>query len=171
MASESRLKSNAWLKISCKNITGKVLSIGSLDDKDGEGSFYRNYFIKAEEYLTSEVREREDCDLVLDITNMDNIKDNEFDCIFCCGVLEHVYDFHKGIAEISRIMKKGGVLLLGLPFNQAIHMPPNDFWRFTEYGIRKILSENFNIKELKLISVNNNADFPETYWIKAIKTL
>jgi len=55
MVSEGRKESNRWLKKYCKNIKGKVLSIGSGEDSDDEGDFYKNYFSDANEYLTSEV--------------------------------------------------------------------------------------------------------------------
>jgi 2-polyprenyl-6-hydroxyphenyl methylase/3-demethylubiquinone-9 3-methyltransferase len=37
--------------------------------------------------------------------------DNSFDCVFCCDVLEHVRDLPKVIAEISRVLKPGGVFI------------------------------------------------------------
>ena len=35
--------------------------------------------------------------------------DDSFDVVFCCDVLEHVRDAAKVIAEISRVLKPGGV--------------------------------------------------------------
>lgn len=35
--------------------------------------------------------------------------DNLFDCVFCCDVLEHVRDLPRVIAEISRVIKPGGI--------------------------------------------------------------
>lgn len=37
--------------------------------------------------------------------------DQSFDCVFCCDVLEHVRDLPKVIAEISRVLKPGGVFI------------------------------------------------------------
>ena len=41
----------------------------------------------------------------------ENLKfaDNSFDVVYCCDVLEHVRDLPKCIAEISRVLKPGGV--------------------------------------------------------------
>lgn len=36
--------------------------------------------------------------------------ENTYDVIFCCDVLEHVYDLPSVISEISRVLKPGGVL-------------------------------------------------------------
>ena len=38
-------------------------------------------------------------------------KDNSFDVVFCCDVLEHVKDLPKVIYEISRVLKPGGIFL------------------------------------------------------------
>jgi 2-polyprenyl-6-hydroxyphenyl methylase/3-demethylubiquinone-9 3-methyltransferase len=37
-------------------------------------------------------------------------RDNTYDVVFCCDVLEHVSDLPKVISEISRVLKPGGVL-------------------------------------------------------------
>ncbi|WP_282456625.1 methyltransferase domain-containing protein [Chitinophaga sedimenti] len=37
--------------------------------------------------------------------------DNSFDVVFCCDVLEHVTDLPKVVAEISRVLKPGGVFI------------------------------------------------------------
>jgi len=36
-------------------------------------------------------------------------RDNSFDIVFCCDVLEHVRNLPKVISEISRVLKPGGV--------------------------------------------------------------
>ena len=76
---------------------------------------------------------------------MPELADEAFDCIYCSGVLEHVDDPFAGIKEMTRVLKPDGVLLLGVPFRQAIHMAPQDFWRFTEFGIRHLLRDAFEI--------------------------
>ena len=40
--------------------------------------------------------------------------DNFFDFVYCSGVLGCVTDFDKGFQELSRVLKKGGVLFVGL---------------------------------------------------------
>ena len=168
--SRARLESNDWLRQHSGQIEGRVLSIGSGDDSDGEGGRYRDYFSAASSYTTSEVSADFECELVLDIRSMPEMADNAFDCIYCSGVLEHVDDFQAAFAEITRILADGGVLLLGLPFRQAIHLAPNDYWRFTEFGIRYLLRDEYAIEEIRAIDPVERSEFPATYWAKAIKT-
>jgi SAM-dependent methyltransferase len=166
--SRVRADSNRWLQTHCKDVVGAVLSIGSLDDGDGEGRKYRDYFPGARSYTTSEVVPMEGCDLVIDVRSMPEMTSASYDCIYCSGVLEHVDEFRKGFDEITRILKPGGILLLGLPFRQAIHMAPQDFWRFSEYGIKYLLKESYEILAMAEIGTEVK-DFPGTYWVKARK--
>jgi SAM-dependent methyltransferase len=166
--SKLRVESNRWLQSQCRDIVGTVLSIGSGDDNDGEGRKYRDYFPRATSLTTSEVVPMEGCDLVIDVRSMPEIADASYDCVYCSGVLEHVDEFRKGFDEITRILKPGGILLLGLPFRQAIHMPPQDFWRFTEYGIKYLLKDSYEI--LAMVEIGTEVEgFPGTYWVKAKK--
>jgi Methylase involved in ubiquinone/menaquinone biosynthesis len=165
---KARRESNRWLLLQCSDVSGSILSIGSGTDEDGEGKRYKDYFPLASSYTTSEVTPTLKPDLVLDVRRMPEIGDETYDCVFCSGVLEHVDDFRAGLSEITRIIKTGGVLLLGLPFRQAIHMAPMDFWRFTEFGIRHLLSESYVVQELASIDAGNTS-FPAAYWIKSRK--
>ena len=42
-------------------------------------------------------------------------KNNEFDLVYCSHVLEHVDDFFRTLKELSRILKKEGILHLKVP--------------------------------------------------------
>lgn len=165
-SSRARREGNAWLKRHCADITGAVLSLGSGSDSDQRGGRYRDYFSKAAAYTTSEVSAEFGCDLVLDVRCMPQAASAAFDCVFCSGVLEHVDDFQAGLRELVRILKPGGILLLGLPFRQPLHLAPYDYWRFTEYGIRALLKNNFEILTLDPVG-GRAADFPAAYWCKA----
>lgn len=166
--SRARREANRWLRGAAADVTGDVLSIGSRTDCDKEGGHYRDYFVRCASYITSDVTAESGCDLVIDVRSMPQVKASSYDAVFCSGVLEHVDDYRAGLAEITRVLKPGGILLLGLPFRQAIHLPPDDFWRFTEFGIRDLLKNNYDI--LELVGMDQSVpNFPATYWVKARK--
>ena len=50
----------------------------------------------------------------MDITNI-NLPDNEFDCIICYHVLEHILDDEKAMRELFRVLKPGGWAILQSP--------------------------------------------------------
>ncbi len=58
--------------------------------------------------------------------------------------------------------------MLGLPFRQALHLEPHDYWRFTEYGIRHLLKDHYDILSLDAID-HSVPNFPSSYWVKARK--
>lgn len=161
--SPARQDSNALLREWGASVTGRVLSLGSSSDQDGMGASYRSYFTHAMSYETSEPAPG--CDLVLDARAMPSVPDGTYDAVFCSGVLEHVDDCHGAVRECHRILTSGGVFLVGVPFQQPIHRAPQDFWRFTEYGLRYLLRA-FQIEAL--VAIGEPA-FPTTYWVKAIK--
>ena len=65
----------------------------------------------------------------MDITNI-NLPDNQFDCIICYHVLEHIPDDQKAMRELYRVLKPGG---------WAILQSPIDFNRDKTYEDQNIL--------------------------------
>lgn len=162
---------NEWIHGIAKNVDGKVLSVGSGNDKDPFGEKYEKYFERCDSYTTSDVRQYGDSNnLILDARNMDIIPDSNYDFIFCDGVIEHIDDFHRALSEMTRVLKTRGTLLISFPFNQQMHMLPLDFWRFTRKAVEYLLKDDYIIKEIKeMESEVPDPKFPKTYWVNAIK--
>ena len=74
---------------------------------------------KAKEYKTAdffaEGYSYSNIDYNIDISNMKSIKDEYFDCVIACDVLEHVPDHLGGIKEVFRILNKGGYCIFTVP--------------------------------------------------------
>jgi SAM-dependent methyltransferase len=66
---------------------------------------------------------------------------NSFDSILCTQVLEHVYDHHTMMKEISRVLKPGGHIILTVPFAWEKHEEPYDFFRFTPHALKMLFEE------------------------------
>jgi SAM-dependent methyltransferase len=69
------------------------------------------------------------------------IPDGRFDLIICTEVLEHTLQPFGAVAELRRLLRPGGYLLVSVPFNFRIHGPLPDCWRFTEHGLRALFAE------------------------------
>jgi SAM-dependent methyltransferase len=61
--------------------------------------------------------------------------DASFDHVLCTEVLEHAEDPAGLMAEIHRVLRPGGTLILTVPFAARVHHAPYDFNRFTRYGL------------------------------------
>ncbi len=62
----------------------------------------------------------------LDISNMQSIADNTYDCLIACDVLEHVNNDQKALSEISRVLKPNGVCILTVPQKDHLEITDED---------------------------------------------
>ena len=65
--------------------------------------------------------------------------DQQFDAVLCSQVLEHVFTPEEFLAEIRRVLRPGGTLLLAVPFVWDEHEQPADFARYSSFGLRALL--------------------------------
>jgi SAM-dependent methyltransferase len=68
--------------------------------------------------------------------------DAGFDAVVCSQVLEHVFTPDAFLAEIRRVLRPAGVLLLATPFAWDEHEQPQDFGRYSSFGLRALLERN-----------------------------
>ncbi|MBD3272532.1 MAG: methyltransferase domain-containing protein [Elusimicrobia bacterium] len=136
---------NQFLKKSVSRIPNqsRILDIGPEPD-----SLSTSLFSKKGEYVTLDITPESQPSLCADICHMPHVPSESFDVILCIEVLEHTRNPFHAIAELHRILKKNGLLLLTTPFNLRIHGPPPDCWRFTEEGLTTLLGQAFRIIEL-----------------------
>ena len=64
------------------------------------------------------------------------------DTLLCFNLLEHVYDHRGALSEIRRVLREGGVLYGWVPFILSVHGAPQDYWRFTDESLCRLLSES-----------------------------
>ncbi len=70
------------------------------------------------------------------------LEDSTFDIVFSTQVIEHVSSPNDMIAEIYRVLKPGGYLILSGPMYWPHHEIPHDYFRFTKYGFAELLKRN-----------------------------
>jgi len=97
------------------------------------------------------------------------LKKCKFDGIVCINSLYYYNNPFIAIKEFSYVLKKNGKLIIIMPFIYPIHDAPDDKYRFTEYGIKELLKNYFDIKEIKTIGGIFN--IPAVFFHSLIKGL
>jgi len=65
--------------------------------------------------------------------------------------LEHTSDLHRGIRELARVLRPGGITCVIAPWTWPIHGYPHDYWRILPDGMRFLLSDVAHLEVLKII--------------------
>jgi SAM-dependent methyltransferase len=81
--------------------------------------------------------------IVADITRPTGIPADRFDCIVCTHVLHLVRDLDAAVAELGRILRPGGVLLVAVPGISMAGPGGGELWRFTPDGLATLLAPVF----------------------------
>jgi SAM-dependent methyltransferase len=66
----------------------------------------------------------------------------EFDTVLATEVLEHVPSPDAMLAEIARVLRPGGVLILSAPLHEPLHELPYDYFRYTHIALQALLERN-----------------------------
>jgi SAM-dependent methyltransferase len=152
------------LKMSKKYIGNKVLDIGA-----GSGALI-NLIPNS---IGLDIAPKQPDIIKGDITDMP-FEDQSFDTIFATEILEHLDNntLNKGIAEINRILKKEGHLIMTVPYNEnlsqnTVSCPDcgTKFHRwghiqiFDENNITRLLKDDFKVIKIKKLPIGFNANY------------
>jgi predicted SAM-dependent methyltransferase len=104
---------------------------------------------KVDSGLVSDKWDTSECDIVCDIIDMP-LDDESVDVILCSEVFEHLKNPVLAIKEFSRVLKKGGQLILTAPFCSLTHMAPYYYSNgFSEFWYKEHLKDyGFEITEM-----------------------
>jgi SAM-dependent methyltransferase len=92
---------------------------GKLLDFSPSRALYRKFKkTLALEYFSSDFSNEFISNYHFDITAI-KMQDGFFDLIICYHILEHIADDRKAMAELSRVLKPGGTMLLQTPFREG----------------------------------------------------
>ena len=81
------------------------------------------------------------------------VPDASFDVVVCTQVLEHCDDPAAAVRELRRVTGPGGVVLASTHGVQVYHPSPQDLWRWTHEGLRRL----FETAEWSSLAVQPNA--------------
>ena len=69
------------------------------------------------------------------------LESGSFDTALLSEVIEHLEDPTAALAEVRRLLRPGGKVILSAPFMWVLHEEPRDFYRYTPNGLRLILTD------------------------------
>jgi SAM-dependent methyltransferase len=76
-------------------------------------------------------------DHMVDLTGALPFEGSSFDTVLLTDVLEHIPEPTSLMCEIARILRPSGKLILGVPFFYWLHEVPHDYYRYTEFALRR----------------------------------
>lgn len=91
-------------------------------------------------------------DLECDLTRSLPFADEEFDTVILSDVLEHIAQPELLWKEMSRILARGGKIIMSVPFYYCLHECPHDYYRYTEFALRRfVATSGLQLLELRAI--------------------
>jgi SAM-dependent methyltransferase len=121
------------------NITGNTLDVGC-GQKPYEILFRSSRYVGLE-IESAENGQNKKADFYYDGTKFP-FQNEEFDSVVVNQVFEHVFNPESFLREIHRVMKDEGFLLLTVPFIWDEHEQPNDYARYSSFGLNFLLKNN-----------------------------
>lgn len=126
----------ALLGVLSEYVSGDVLEAGA-----GRSPYSVSISRKASSVTRLDIEPNHDPDVIGDVQRMGELADGSFDTVVSTQVLEHVASPDMAMGEFHRVLRPGGILILSVPHLSMLHDVPNDFFRFTEFGLRSLCVE------------------------------
>lgn len=126
------------MEIKKLNLQGTVLDIGSKQSLTN----VTNYLKTEKKIIYADKYSINPNDLKIDLEKKINFTELNFDNIILFNVLEHIFDFKNCINNCNNLLKNNGNFYGSVPFLFKIHGSPNDYFRYTEQAISKMLTNN-----------------------------
>lgn len=127
-----------WLEQQAREAgTGyRVLDVGC-----GPKPYYPFFAERASEYVGVDVVAHPAADLVGPVEQLP-VADASFDLVLCTQVLEHCDDPAQAVRELRRVTAPGGRVLASTHGVQSYHPSPEDYWRWTHEGLKRVFRTN-----------------------------
>ena len=116
-----------------------IVEFGAMQVEAGQPNDLRPLFA-GREFVGTDLREGPGVDRVEDLQSL-TFADGEVGTALCLDTLEHCADPLAACRELHRVLAPGGVCVISSVMLIGIHAHPNDYWRFTPEGFRRLLTD------------------------------
>lgn len=138
-------------------IAEPVVEIGSRPAEGQEEQANIRPLFGDKKFIGCDIQEGTGVDQVEDIHRL-TFEDASVGTVLALDTVEHVADPIRGLAEIQRVLKPGGVAVITSHMFMPIHAHPWDYWRFTPEGFGLLLAPF----ETRLVMANGWDLMPDT---------
>ena len=85
------------------------------------------------------------------------VPDGSFKVVLCTQVLEHAENPGRAVAELRRAVAPSGRVLASTHGVQVYHPNPDDYWRWTHVGLKRLFDENGDWASVTVIPASGTA--------------
>jgi len=96
-------------------------------------------------------------DLECDLTQPLPFTASEFDTLILSDVLEHIPEPAPLWTEMARVLRKGGHLIMNVPFFYPLHEQPHDYYRYSEFALRRFV-QSAGLVPVELVATGGVAE-------------
>jgi SAM-dependent methyltransferase len=135
----------AWLADAADSLPPEALVLDAGAGKAPYRKLFERVRYESADFKRYERRQTYVCDLAAI-----PVEEARFDAAICSQVLEHVPNPAAVLSELHRVLKPGARLWLSAPLFYEEHQQPYDFFRYTQFGFRRLAEEaGFEVRALE----------------------
>ncbi|HYD44067.1 MAG TPA: class I SAM-dependent methyltransferase [Phenylobacterium sp.] len=127
-----RLLLEARIRRRLPQVGGRVLVIGAGHDP------YRDFLDAADWVVSTDIDAEVGAPACLADAHQLPFADESFDAVVALEVFEHLHSPQAASAEMLRVMRKGSLGIVSIPFMFHVHGDPNDYTRLTRSGLAQL---------------------------------
>ncbi|KKS39419.1 MAG: SAM-dependent methyltransferase [Parcubacteria group bacterium GW2011_GWD2_42_14] len=137
----------SYEQLSTLELSGKVLDLGGSRKSKYHELIRGNHAIEV-----VNIDENSGLDNNFDLEKPFPLQSESYDAVLACNVLEHIYNYQNIFTESCRVLRKGGTIIIIVPFIMFFHPSPHDYWRYTKETLNKLLIES-NFIDISIVPI------------------
>lgn len=161
---------NLFIQEAAKISKPIVLELGTFQSIPGRSTLHKDFAPHYSKWIGSDIQAGPDVDIVADVHKLSKfIRKNSVDIIISCSSFEHFKYPHKAAFEMSKCLKKCGLIFVQTHHCFPLHAYPYDYFRFSTealvacFGSKNgisVLSQCYEFPaEIKANEIGNHPDF------------
>lgn len=125
------------------SLNGLTLDLGSSRTRVASYASYYDHFKDFEqaEIVTVDVVKDNRPHVLANLEQGLPFRDNSVQCVIMFNLLEHIYHYQNLCSEVHRVLDKGGICYIFVPFVHRIHENPHAYFRYSKEALSHLLRE------------------------------